>query len=340
MKVNLDKTKIITFRKGGHRARNEHFYLGNNEIEVVSYYKYLGLVLSCRNVWAKAVQNLANQGNKALNVLSIARKTIGYFHCSTHFKLFDSVILPILSYGSEIWGFQYYDEIERVHRKWCRRLLGVPMHSANEAVVGECGRHPVFVHTIKRCMCFWIRLLEMPPERIPRQAYIMLCNLDALGRHTWATSIKHLLFSYGFGNVWISQEIGNKEQFLLNFMTRVSDVSKQQWQGNIAIKPKLRTYATFKSLLEPEKYLLLTCNVSYIHMFARFRCSSLPLEIEIGRRHGVDSMLRYYRVCRTGEVEDKYHFLLICKKYSNIRKQYLPIDVITEPNIYTAVKNN
>ena len=150
--------------------------------------------MSCRNLWAKAVQNLANQGNKALNVLSIAHKTIGYFDCSSHFKLFDSVILPILSYGSVIWGFQYYDEIERAYIKWCRWILGVPMHSVNEAVVGECDRHPVFVYIVVCVFC--LKLLEMPPERIPRQAYIMLCNLDALGRHTWATSIKHLLFSY------------------------------------------------------------------------------------------------------------------------------------------------
>ena len=156
------------------------------------------------------------------------------------------MILPILCYGAEIWGFQHYDVIEKVQRKWCRRLLAVPSHTTNEAVVGECGRLPIYVSTLRRCISFWVKLLEMPPD-IPRQAYIMLYKLDILGRHTWATSIKDILFSHGFGYVWVTQEIGNKKIFLSLFTTRVTDVCKQVWSVNLMSKPKLRTYNTFKS---------------------------------------------------------------------------------------------
>ena len=131
----------------------------------------------------------------------------------SHFKLFDVMILPILCYGSEIWGFQFYDVLEKVQRSWCRKLLGVPNHTTNEAVLGECGRLPIYYHTMKRFIRYWVKLIQMPQERLPRQAYLMLCNLDNLGRHTWATSVKHILYSYGFGHVWITQEIGNKQAF-------------------------------------------------------------------------------------------------------------------------------
>ena len=38
-------------------------------------------------------------------------------------RLFDSMILPILCYGSELWGFHKAVDIERVHTKFLKQLL-------------------------------------------------------------------------------------------------------------------------------------------------------------------------------------------------------------------------
>ena len=37
---------------------------------------------------------------------------------SEKIKLFDTMIAPILNYGSEIWGFHNAPDIERVHIKF------------------------------------------------------------------------------------------------------------------------------------------------------------------------------------------------------------------------------
>ena len=80
MAVNLDKTKVVIFRKGGHKSRFETWHFDKFEIEVVSYYKYLGLLLSSRNSWSKAVSNLADQASKAMKIISVASYSIG--NCS------------------------------------------------------------------------------------------------------------------------------------------------------------------------------------------------------------------------------------------------------------------
>ena len=36
------------------------------------------------------------------------------------FQLFDSKVLPILCYGSEIWGTKIWSEIEIVHNQFCK----------------------------------------------------------------------------------------------------------------------------------------------------------------------------------------------------------------------------
>ena len=334
MEVNLDKTKIIVFRKGGHLSRWENWHFGGKSIDVVSYYKYLGLMLSSRNNWSKAIFTLASQASKALNMLSITRWKLEYFDFHTHFRLFDTMILPILCYGSEIWGYLHYDVLEKIQRKWCRKFLGVPNHTTNEAVLGECGRLPIYFHTLKRCIRFWLKLIELPDNRLPKQAYKMLHNLDNLGRHTWATSIKNILFSFGFGFVWLSQEVGNKELFLSSFEMRVTDLLKQQWFARLSLKPKMRLYVQYKSMLEPEKYLKLHCCHNIIRIFACFRCGVLPLAIEEGRRENVDALVRVCKVCSFNSVEDEYHFLLVCPLYSELRKEYLPRKIISEPNVY------
>ena len=41
------------------------------------------------------------------------------------FKLFDTLILPILTNGSEIWGYANTKQLEKLHRQFCRNILGV-----------------------------------------------------------------------------------------------------------------------------------------------------------------------------------------------------------------------
>ena len=65
----------------------------------------------------------------------------------------------------------------------------------------------------------------MQESRYPKQRYFMLKRLDEVGRKTWASSVIELLFSYGFGYVWITHEVGDENNFLLQFKQRVMDGS-------------------------------------------------------------------------------------------------------------------
>ena len=43
----------------------------------------------------------------------------------------------------------------------------------------------------------------------PKQFSKMLKKLDDVGRRTWASYIRELLFSYEFGFVWFAQGVGH-----------------------------------------------------------------------------------------------------------------------------------
>jgi len=50
---------------------------------------------------------------------------------------------------------------------------------------------------------------------------MLLTRLDEAGRINWATIVKNMLFMYGFGYVWVAQEVGNIDLFLWQFHQRL-----------------------------------------------------------------------------------------------------------------------
>ena len=58
-------------------------------------------------------------------------------------SLFDKMIVPILLYGSEVWGIYGYKEIDKLHLKYCKRILSVKQQTPSCAVYGELGRFPL-----------------------------------------------------------------------------------------------------------------------------------------------------------------------------------------------------
>jgi hypothetical protein len=59
--------------------------------------------------------------------------------------LFDSLVAPILLYGSDVWSVNVTSEVEKIHIK----------SSPNAAVLGELGRFPMAIKCKERVLKFW-----------------------------------------------------------------------------------------------------------------------------------------------------------------------------------------
>ena len=136
---------------------------------------------------------------------------------------------PIALYGSEIWGIEYGDIVEKAHLFALKRFLGVDRRTPNELVYGEMGRYNISINANVRCISYWLKLTRMNAERLPYKAYRMLYALDESGKKTWTTIVKDFLFRYGFGFVWINQGVGCINGFLKVFKQRLKDCRLQAW---------------------------------------------------------------------------------------------------------------
>ena len=116
LNVNLSTTKVVIFRKGGHLSVKEKWVFGNQHLEVVNSYKYLGFIFSTKPGFDVATngKHLTRARRGTLVIIKTLRK-LGCSSPSLFFKLFDAQIVPSLLYGSELWGIKARESIEKVH---------------------------------------------------------------------------------------------------------------------------------------------------------------------------------------------------------------------------------
>ena len=108
-------------------------------------------------------------------------------------------------------------------------FLGVNSSVNNWVALGECGRLPLRITYHTNCIKYWCKLLHMQNNCYPKMFYKMLKSLDEAGRHTWASNVKknNLLFRYGYGFVWVSQDVGDINIFIKQFKQPLIDYMKQ-----------------------------------------------------------------------------------------------------------------
>ena len=208
--VNLDKTKVTVFRKGGHIAAGEKWFLYGKELEIVNRYKYLGYTLTAKLSSVCACKDFASKAKGKILDLMRTMWSLGSFDTTVFFQLFDAQIKPMLLYASEVWGTSRLANIEIAHLFACKRLLSVSDKTPNHMVYGETGRYPLYIDSTISSLRYWYKLSKMPMTRFPKQALVMLKNcLDTNTTHknrNWAGSIKDCLESYGFHDVWTMAE--------------------------------------------------------------------------------------------------------------------------------------
>ena len=78
--------------------------------------------------------------------------------------------------------------------------------------------HCIHAHYKVRCIKFWLKILKLDSSRLPRASYDVLYSFDNVGRKNWATEIKHMFYSYVFGEVWVNQSVGDVNMFLYLFI--------------------------------------------------------------------------------------------------------------------------
>ena len=106
-----------------------------------------------------AKKKLTDQATKAMYALYRKLQNVSLL-VDLQLKLFDSLISPILTYSSEVWGFENSKIVEKIHLQFCKKILKIRNNTPSYMVYGELGRFPMEIIIKLRMVSFWNSLLE------------------------------------------------------------------------------------------------------------------------------------------------------------------------------------
>ena len=104
----------------------------------------MGVTLSSNGLFYQAQKALANQSLKSLFASNSTFDTVA-LETTDKIKLFDSLVAPILKYSSEVWGFHDANDVENIHLKLLKQVLGVHSKTSIPTIYGEFARFPLSV---------------------------------------------------------------------------------------------------------------------------------------------------------------------------------------------------
>ena len=316
MKVNVSKSKIMHFRTTGHVESEYNFVLGNQSLEKVDKYKYLGVYLDTALDFEILSDTLAKAGGRALGAIVSkfkCNKGLGY---KTYTKLFHAGVAPILDYCSGVWGYKRFDKINTIQNRAIRYFLGVHRFSPNLAINGDMGWKSCKNRREVEMGRFWNRMVTMNDDRLTKKVF--LWDKQKCMRN-WSSEIKEVLCSIGLEHAFMT----NSPIDLKIMADSLHEKTSNTWCQEIFDVPKLRTYVCFKSNYCTENYVTNVTNRQHRSVLAQFRCGILPLKVETGRYQNIPLEYRLCIVCRENEIETESHFLLHCEKYKEIRDNFL-----------------
>ena len=294
----------MVFERGRHT--HPKIYLDGTELEVVTSFRYLGVELFKNGNWSRIQKHIAQHATRALY------KLYNLFNQLTlpvheQLKLFDSLVGSILSYSSESWGFHEAPDVELVHTKFLRKILGVRKSTNVSAQYGEAGRLPMKIFRKIKLNKY---LILSRRDTLEFKIYVLLKSDYDNGNNykgtNWAWHIKQVLDLCGLSNIWTNQLLIDIPFEVINLL--ILDLFKQSWYAQIMNSNRLLTYSSIKFDFCLENYLQILTPPKFRKALTRFRISAHSLAIESGRHNNIERNERKCIYCNMNVIESEFHF--------------------------------
>jgi len=163
--LSTDKSKIMVFNKGG-RISNNKWTLDKKQLEEVKEWTYLGYRFANTNTMKAHVEERARKGEKAIRALwSLCEHRIPD-NIYVRIRLFDRIVAGVLLYGSEIWGWEESQAIERIQERYLRWTLGVHASTPGYIIREEWKRDKMRIRTGGRAMSYELKALAVSSNEI------------------------------------------------------------------------------------------------------------------------------------------------------------------------------
>lgn len=324
--VNVEKTKVMIFKKGGGRLKKSerNFVYRDKPLEIVNTFEYLGITISRSTLGLNATNTAISKTRKALGALLSTLNRAKIDSWETRVKLFDTTILSILLYGAPVWGLRYVEELEVIQTDFYKRLLLLPRNTPHCIIRLECGATRIALKLLSLTWKFIIRILKMENSRLPK-----ICLTKMQSSYLPTSNPKYN---------WVSQL--EKMLQVIDYSWIVNETDPKVWISNEAVA--LNLYANYLRALDYEEAI--NCNALqlrfdylYTTPFSNFRCppnfckllaqlrmsSKYICKITFSTHTFIINPKEKCTICNLNEMETLEHIILNCPQYTPFRIHFI-----------------
>ena len=169
LSINYLKTKVMIF--GFRNVNNFSFRLDGNILAITDCFKYLGVQA---RAFYKARKHSYDQARKAMHLLLKRIRTFNLL-LDLQLKVFDHTVVPILLYGSEVWGLKT-DIIEKLHNEFLRKITHLRKSTPLYMLQAELGRYTLTINIKLRMLNYWFSLINGKQNKLAYLVYKIMLN--------------------------------------------------------------------------------------------------------------------------------------------------------------------
>ena len=152
--------------------------------------------------------------------------------------------------------------MEKIHLKFCKRILHLRLTKPNYMVYGESGRYPLEIRVKLKMVSFWTKLVQSE-NKLSSILYRLMLQIHQSENHDfkWISCVMSIFDKTGLSCIFANQlKLVLKER--LQWFTDVENLSRGDF------------YSIFKFEFGFEKYLSKLSEKNRINL-SRFRCSNI-----------------------------------------------------------------
>ena len=334
LKLNARKCKVVIFSRG--MVRNyPNFYIGDETLEVVKNFTYLGLKLNYNNRFNVTQTDLFDRASRAMFTLMKKGQKLS-LPIDLMLDMFDHTVAPVLLYGCEIWGFQTLYLIEKLQLKFYKFLLKLRPSTPSHMVYGETGKVPITTTIKCRLLLYWHKLIcKDNYNKLSSIIYDLLYKLYNKGTHinSYIAFVKNTLIEIGLPGVWDNQKtIKLDRTWFKNYIkTTLQNQFIKGWQDILDNNSMYIIYRMIKPNFIQSPYISTLINTCAIPI-VRFITTNNNLPVNVLRYVDVERMDRICTKCNLGDTGDEFHYIFICPFFTLKRNEVLPNWYRTRPN--------
>ena len=211
--VNIGKSKIMIFKRGGKNKKGQKWKYNNQEMEIVKEYKYLGVWFSTGNTVEKHIQIMARKIKKVINATWGIYKRARINSLWRRLFLMHSIAKSAMMYGVEIWGWRKREQVERVQARYVKMAMGLNMNTPNYIWRMEAGVGGIEIEMWKRAANYLVEIMRMPDERWPKKCLREEARGILNGNPTkWGKEMEKAMKEVGEGAIWEIIREGNAKE--------------------------------------------------------------------------------------------------------------------------------